>query len=292
MSKRHLGDRRDAHLVRNTDGMHLIMPMLYPGRCDNEAYVSQVIDLTAINAYLEKRNAENPEFKFTIFHVIVAAVLKLITLRPKLNYFIQNKNLYEHNEVTASFIIKKQFDERSEEGMARIVGTPEDTLDSVHDELYRQISHVKKSSGEASGSTEGAMNLLNKLPRFIVKLFIALMRWCDRHGMVPYPLIAEDPYYASVILSNLGSIKLKSGYHHLTNWGTTSVFVIVGEKKLRPYYSEDGSYELHDSIDLGLTIDERVADGYYYSKSVRMLKWILEHPECLEQPLGTPVDVE
>lgn len=285
--KRRLGDRRDGTLLRDLDGMHLIMPMIYPGRCDNEAYISERIDLTKVDAYIEKRNAENPVFKLTLFHLIVAAILKVIVLRPKLNRFIANKNMYMRNELSASFVVKKQFSDSSEEGLAFLRASEDSTLDSLRDDLYRQISKVKTGG---SDSTMDAMDLLNKLPRFIVKFFIALMRWCDRHGCVPKSLIAADPYYASVILSNLGSIKLRSGYHHLTNWGTTSLFVVVGEMKKRPFYNDDGSYELRNSVDLGLTIDERLADGYYYSKSVKLLKYILENPECLEASFSTPID--
>lgn len=286
--KRRLGDRKDGKLLRKLDSMHIIMPLIYPNRCDNEAFISERIDLTSIDRYLEKRNSENPEFKFTIFHIIVAAMLKIIILRPKFNRFIANKNMYQRNDTSASFIVKKQFGDDSEEGLALIKAKPESTLDSLHDQLYRQISHVR---GGNKGSTDESMDLFCKLPRFLLKLAVGFVRWLDRHGWVPKSFIADDPYYASVILSNLGSIKLKSGYHHLTNWGTTSLFVVVGEKKMRPFYTDnEGSYDMRDSIELGLTIDERLADGYYYSKSVRMLKYILEHPECLEEPLSTPVD--
>lgn len=286
-TKRHIGDRRDGTLLRDIDSMHIIMPMIYPNRCDNEAFISERIDLTNVDAYIAKRNAENPVFKFTLFHLIVAAILKVIVLRPKLNRFIANKNLYQRKELSASFVIKKQFNDTSEEGMAFISANGDSTLDTLREDLYKQITHVKKGGTD---STMDAMEFLKKLPRFVVKFFIALMRWCDRHGIVPKSLIASDPYYASVILSNLGSIKLRSGYHHLTNWGTTSLFVVVGEMKKRPFYDDEGNAEFRNSVDLGLTIDERLADGYYYSKSVRMLKYILEHPECLEKPFSEPVE--
>ena len=286
-TKRHIGDRRDGTLLRDIDSMHIIMPMIYPNRCDNEAFISERIDLTNVDAYIAKRNAENPVFKFTLFHLIVAAILKVIVLRPKLNRFIANKNLYQRKELSASFVIKKQFNDASEEGMAFLRANGDSTLDTLREDLYKQITHVKKGGTD---STMDAMEFLKKLPRFVVKFFIALMRWCDRHGIVPKSLIASDPYYASVILSNLGSIKLRSGYHHLTNWGTTSLFVVVGEMKKRPFYDDEGNAEFRNSVDLGLTIDERLADGYYYSKSVRMLKYILEHPECLEKPFSEPVE--
>ncbi len=288
--KRRFGDRKDAKLIRKQDSMHLIMPMIYPNRCDNEAFISERIDLTNIDKYLEKRNAENPEFKFTLFHLIVAAILKTIILRPKLNRFIANQNNYQRNTYSASFVIKKHFSDDSEEGMAFIYATEDSTLDSLHEELYRQIYREKNSSG-ASNATADTMDLLNKLPRWFVKFFIWLMRQLDRHGIVPQSIIADDPYYASVILSNLGSIKLRSGYHHLTNWGTTSLFVVVGEMKERIFRSENGQEEYRNSVDLGLTIDERIADGYYYSGSVKILKYILEHPECLERPFSEPVEL-
>lgn len=287
--KKRFGDRRDGKLVRDQDGMHLIMPMLYPNRCDNEAFISERIDLSNADKYIAARNAENPKFKFTVFHLVVAAVLKTIILRPKLNRFIANKNTYERNNFSASFVIKKQFNDVSSEGMAFVYVDKDSTIDTMREDLYKQITHVRSGG---SDSTSDAMDFLNKLPRFIVKFFILLMRWCDRHGIVPPSLIASDPYYASVILSNLGSIKLRSGYHHLTNWGTTSIFVVVGEMKQRLFRDKDGNEEYRNSLDLGLTIDERLADGYYYSKSVKILKYLLEHPETLERPFSEPVDYE
>lgn len=137
--KRRWGDRKDGYLVRDLDGMHYIVPLLYPNRCDNEAFISERIDLTAANAYLEKRNAENPAFKFTLFHLIVAAMVKTITLRPKMNRFIANKNTYQRNEVSAAFVIRKQFKDESHEGLAFIHATDDTTLDTIHADIERQV---------------------------------------------------------------------------------------------------------------------------------------------------------
>ena len=197
--KRRFGDRRDGRLIRQQDGMHLIMPMIYPNRCDNEAFISERIDLTSIDKYLAKKNADNPEFKYTLFHLIVAAILKTIILRPKLNRFIANKNNYQRNTYSASFVVKKHFDDTSEEGLAFVYATEDSTIDSLHEELHRQIYREKKSNG-AGNSTNSTMDILNKLPRWFVKFFIWLMRQLDRHGIVPRLLIEADPYYASVIL--------------------------------------------------------------------------------------------
>lgn len=287
--------RKDAKLVGNLDSMHIIVPLLYPGRCDNEAYISERIDLTSINNYLKEKNeklttaASDGEdvFKFTIFHLIVTAVMKTIMLRPKMNYFIQNKRIYERNEVTSSFVVKKKFSDDGAEALAVVHGEKWDTVNTIHDKIKRQV--YSSRSDKKDGSTE-AMDIVTKLPFFLVRFVAWLARRLDVHGKVPASVISSDPYYTSVVLSNLGSIKLKSGYHHLTNWGTNSLFVIVGEKKLRPFFEKDGSFEMRDSLDIGITIDERLADGYYYSKSIKLLKTLLENPQLLELPLDETVE--
>jgi hypothetical protein len=53
--KRRLGDRKDGRLLRELDPMHFIVPLIYPNRCDNEAYISERIELTNLNAYLAKK---------------------------------------------------------------------------------------------------------------------------------------------------------------------------------------------------------------------------------------------
>ncbi len=288
-TKRRLGDRRDGTLLRDLDGMHFIVPLIYPNRCDNEAYISERIDLENLNIFLEKKNAGDPEFKYTLFHLIVTAMLKAITLRPKMNRFIQNKNIYQRNEVSAAFVVKKIFSDEGGEGLAFIHSVEEDTLDTVHDKIFKQVSSSRSDKVDRSSDS---MDILNKMPRFLAKFLVWIITKLDKHGWCPDFLIATDPYYSSVVLSNLGSIKLKCGYHHLTNWGTNSVFCIIGEKKMTPIFDENGKAEMRETVELGLTIDERIADGYYYAKTVKLLKYLLQNPELLEQPLNAPVDFE
>ena len=285
--KRRLGDRKDGRLLRELDAMHFIVPLLYPNRCDNEAYISERIDLTNINAYLAKRNENETDFPITLFHIIVVALLKTITLRPKMNRFIANKNIYQRNAISASFVVKKLFSDNGAEALAMVYADPDDTFDSLRAKLYKQITSCR---GETLDRSSDSMEIFNKMPRFISKFLVYLITKLDKHGWCPEFLIATDPYYSSAILTNLGSIKLKSGYHHLTNWGTCSIFCVVGEKKKTPFFKEDGTYEMHESVELGLTIDERIADGYYYSKTVRLLKKLLENPELLEKPMNEPVE--
>ncbi len=285
--KKRPGDRRDGVLLRELDSLHFITGILYPNRCDNEAFISERIDLTNAYAYLEKKNAGDPVYQYNVFQLVVTAIVKVLTLRPKMNRFIVNSNFYQRNEVSASFVVKKIFSDKGAEALAFLHTDPADTIDSIHEKIYEQVSSCR--SEQVDSSTEN-MDIISKLPRWVARAAVRFIMFLDRHGWVPQDMIATDPYYSSCVLSNLGSIKLKSGYHHLTNWGTCSMICLLGEIKKTPVFDDEGNVTMRPTIDLGLTIDERLADGYYYSKSVRLLVKLLENPELLELPLNEEVD--
>ncbi|MEE3362133.1 MAG: 2-oxo acid dehydrogenase subunit E2 [Anaerovoracaceae bacterium] len=300
--RRKIGDRRDGVLLRRLDAMHYIMPIIYPNRCDNEAFISERIDLTNIEAFLKEKNRGRAEhsstlagtepdlsvYPYNLFQLIVTALLKTVTQRKKLNRFIVNGNMYQRRELTAAFVVKKAFEDDGEEGLAVLHADGSDTLDTIHEKIFKTITTTR--GGGETGTSEN-MDIINRLPRFISKSFVKFVTVLDRHGKIPQSFIDSDPYYCTAVISNLGSIRLHSGYHHLTNWGTTSLFLAVGERKKRPFYDEEGNAEMRESIDLGITIDERLADGYYYSGSVRLLRKLLENPELLEEPLSERVEI-
>lgn len=282
---RRFGDRKDGTLLRDLDSMHYIMPLMYPNRCDNEAFMHLRVDLTKAEEYLAKKNVEGIPYKYSLFQLVVTAVLKTITLRPLLNRFIANGNMYQRNELTAAFTVKKIFSDKGGEALARINAKDTDTLDTIHEEIYRQVSFCRSDNKDASTAS---MDIIQKIPG--KHLIGAAARFLDRHGWMPREIIATDPYYCSAVLTNLGSLKLDAGYHHMTNWGTNSFFCAIGLMKKRPFFDEEGNVTMRMSVDLGLTIDERIADGYYYAKSLRLLKALLENPELLEKPLSEPVE--
>ena len=165
---------------------------------------------------------------------------------------------------------------------------PDSTIDTLFHDLVSEV-HAIRENRVVDNSTS-FMDKLVKLPRPILKTIMSILLKLDRKGKVPYDLIKEDPNYSSCFLTNLGSIDLNSGYHHLSNWGTCTIFVVIGKRHYAPEYHADGSYEVRPVINLGFTLDERVADGYYYSKSMKLIKHLLAHPELLELPMETPVD--
>jgi pyruvate/2-oxoglutarate dehydrogenase complex dihydrolipoamide acyltransferase (E2) component len=103
---------------------------------------------------------------------------------------------------------------------------------------------------------------------------------------MPQAAIATDPYQCSVVLTNLGSIGMDIGYHHLMNWGTNSIFIVVGTKKYNPHYDQYGHVTMKKELDLSFTIDERISDGFYYGRSMKLFKSLVENPKLLENPLS------
>ena len=281
------GDRKDGRLLRELDALHFVTGVLYPNRCDNEAFISETIDLTNINEYLKKKNYDGIDYKYNLFQIVNTAILKTITLRPKLNRFIVNGNFYQRYGVSTSFVIKKQFKDSGEEALAFIRAKDSDSIDTIHDEIKRQ---VMEGRSEKKDSSSQSMDFFNKIPRCVSKFLLHFVMWLDKHGWVPKFLIDYDPYYSSCVISNLGSVKMKSGYHHLTNWGTCSMILLIGQIKKRPMFDDEGNVKMIESVDLGLTIDERLADGYYYSKTIQILKHLLENPELLEEDLNKDVN--
>ena len=285
------GDRRDAYLVRESDPMHIFMPYMLPNRADNEAVLNEKVDLTAVLKYLEDKNKDNPEFKYTLFHVFCAAVAKVMTLRPKMNYFYSGYRLYEKKDLVLAFIVKKKFTDASPETLAIVKidrSSEESPIEQIHEKIRKIVYSVRKEN-KTDGATD-TMAILGKLPRWLLRIVIKILNIMEYYGKLPSFLLNVDPYHSSVFLSNLGSIKMNANYHHLANWGTNSFFVVIGEKHKHPVYDENGNMEMHECVDLGLTIDERIADGVYFAKSIRMLRAILQNPAILDLPINTEVE--
>ena len=180
--KKRRGDRKDGRLLRELDSLHFITGIIYPNRCDNEAYISVKVDLTAMNEYLARKNAAETEFPYTMFHIVVAALEKTITLRPKLNRFIVNSNFYQRNEVSAAFVVKKQFSDKGAEALAFLHGKDEHTMADVHEYIRRQVTECR--SDKVDASTAG-MDMFNKMPRWMGKAIVRFLMFLDRTAGCP-----------------------------------------------------------------------------------------------------------
>lgn len=288
-------DRKDGRRIKDLDDMHVVIPYILPNRTDNEAVMGECIEIENALNYIKEKNEKLPdgEFKYTLFHLITAALAKTIYLRPKMNYFIQGHRFFERNEISFSFVIKKRFEDTSHEALAKVVaqkGLDTSIIDQIYGKIKEEVFSVRKK--KATDETTKKMNKYKKLPRFLLKAVCSIVKFLDYHGWLPSSFTKYDPYFSSVFISNLGSIKLNANYHHLVNYGTNSIFLIIGEKKKCPIYIDDNNFVLKDCVSICFTIDERIADGVYFAKSIKLFKHIIANPSILDEKLETEVDCD
>ncbi len=289
--KRKWGDRKDGRWVRDVPGLQAVMAHLMPNRTDAEVYLHDIIDATELLKYLEKKNAQHPEYKTTLFHCAVTALTRMVMERPKMNRFIQGRRTYERYDVSLSFVCKRRFTDHAEEALMFLVPNTDDTLDDISKRIVGDVHETRKSE-HATGGVDELLDQFNKLPRPLFMLAVRIIRYLDFWGINPDFITDGDPNYSTILLSNLGSIKCPSVYHHLNNYGTNSIMITIGTLHKEEILMEDGTKEIRDVVDIGATLDERIADGFYFARSLKLVKHIFAHPEMLDQPLNVPSGFE
>ena len=280
------GDRPDGHYVK-APGLQTVMGYLFPKRTDCEVYLNDKLDATNLIQYLERKNAEHPEYKTTIFHCALTSIDRIIRERPLLNRFIQGYRMYEREEISLSFVAKRRFADGANESLMVLVPKDDDNIDSISKKIVGDVTEMRKSE-VATGGIDDLLDKFAAIPRIFLIFIIRIIRWLDFWGINPEFLTEGDPNYTTVLASNLGSIKCPSVYHHRNNYGTNSIMITIGALHKEEIIMPDGHKEIRDVIDFGATLDERIADGFYFAKSIRLLRHIFENPELLDKPLGEP----
>ena len=287
--KKRWGDRRDARWVREVDGMHSIMPHLMPKRTDAEVYLSAKMDVTDALAYIAKKNEGEEEYRATLFHCFIMAIAKTVYLRPLLNRYISGRRVYERDKITLGFAVKKRFEDHSEESLMVAEAQEDWTLTQVTEKVVGKVHTIRSQD---SFGLDDVLNVLKKLPRPVMMFVMWCFRTMDFFGKMPKALTDEDINYSTVALSNLGSIKSPSVYHHLNNYGNNSIMVTIGTIHKEEVFQPDGSRAVRDMVDVGVTLDERIADGFYFGRSWKIVQYLLSRPELLDRPLKEEIDYE
>ncbi|MBQ9414829.1 MAG: 2-oxo acid dehydrogenase subunit E2 [Clostridia bacterium] len=282
--KRKWGDRRDGRRVK-APGLQTIMAYLFPKRTDCEVYLNDKIDATALLSYLEAKNASHPDYKTTIFHAAIVGMARMVKERPLMNRFIQGYRMYERDEISISFIVKRRFADNAEESLMVLVPEDEDTIDSISRKIVSNVQETRKSD-HATGGIDDTLDKFAAMPRPILMVVVRIIRWLDFWGKTPKALTEGDTNYTTILCSNLGSIQCPSVYHHLNNYGTNSIMITIGTLHKEELLMPDGTKQIRDVIDIGATLDERIADGFYFARSLKLIRHIFAHPELLDRPIG------
>ncbi len=285
------GDRPGARYIKDVSGLTTIMLHLMPKRTESEVYLADKIDATELLRFIEKKNAEHDNYKTTVFHCFVLAVARMIRERPKMNRYVQGRRIYERDSISLTFMAKRRFADDAEEAFMQVVPKDTDTIDEISHQIYGDVREARKSE-HSTGGIDATVDAFAKIPHPLLMLVFKVLRWLDFWGRIPKSLKDGDSNYSTVLLSNLGSIKGPAVYHHLNNYGTNSIMITVGTLHKEEMVMPDGTKEVRDVLDFGATIDERIGDGFYFVRSLRLVKYIFAHPEILDKPFGEPSGFE
>ncbi|MEG0799078.1 MAG: 2-oxo acid dehydrogenase subunit E2 [Bacilli bacterium] len=283
--KKKFGDRKDAYKIK-IDGFHKLMIQIKPKRCDSDVYINKKIDVTDLLTFLEKKNKENPDNKYTLFHAFIAASGKTFYNRPYMNRFICNGNYYQRKDITISFIAKTSFEDDATEYMATLIMKEDYNIDDIQS---LTSTKVKALRSEVKGEAEKAVDLLGSLPKILRYPIVGALKFLDRRGWLPQSLADSILYYSSLIITNLGSIHCGAIYHNIVNFGTNSMIAAIGEVHKEIVIGKDGKESIRDICEVGINIDERIADGFYFVQAVNLVQYIIENPILLEDKLSEKV---
>ena len=275
MEKRRFGDRKGAKRCRDVNGMSQILIDLKPRRSLGELYICQKLDVTSLVEYMKDKKDE----KLTYFHAFLTLFGKTMYNRPLLNRFVSNRHVYEHNDITLSFVMKVDFDDKSEEIMVLMPLEENDNLNTISKKVRDKVSDIRSKKDCGDGANK-AILILGKLPNILRVPIVALFKLFDKWGILPSFLVKDNLYYSSMIVSNLGTFKTDGIYHNVTDFGTCSGIITIGEIK------KEGSKYF---CELGISMDERIADGFYFIKSIKLMQYILNNPELLERSINEEV---
>ena len=274
--------------VKNIPAMAQLNCDIRKTRQESYLYASPKYDVTELMKYLEKRKKNGDHITF--FHAFVAALGKVFYNRPVLNYFVKNRHVYEHPDVVFAFVAKVAFDDKSEEMMIQCKIDPTDNIDSISKKIGEKVEKIRDSAKKADKKgANSAMDVLAKLPNILRVPIVGLFKWMDKIGYLPDFLADDNIYYSSLILSNLGSFQFDAIHHNINEFGISNGLATIGEIKDEEVII-DGKKQTRKMVVFGANYDERATDGFYLIKSLKMIQYIFDHPELLEDNADTKID--
>lgn len=260
------------------------MPYMMRGRNESAVYYEKEINIENALAYLKTINtsqtSKKDQDRFTLFGLIMTVALRTISLYPQLNRFIHRRALYQRKHICFSYIVKQEFTIDAPEVNAKIYLEPEDSFSSINAKMNDAILEAR-IHGEGEG--ERFAGIFHKIPGGKAVL-MTVYRLLDSINLAPWSLLRMDPLYTSIYFANLGSLGLDAPFHHLYEWGTTSIFVAIGKAFSKELW-HGGTRNRQRYIDIKITLDERIADGFIFSQAASTFYRLISRPELLDLSL-------
>ena len=281
------GKRPDGRAIRNLDPMQKIMPYIMKTRTDSMNMYEDTFPCDVWDTYIKEK--EQQGIKMGYMHIIIAAMVRLIALRPQLNRFVMNGKIYARPKIWVSFVVHPTLKDGSTETTIKLCfdGT-EDILEVTRIVNEAIEKETTKRVGE-NGIDKLLRVLMTMIPGPLIKLVINTLMWMDKHSIMPKFIIDLSPFHTTLFLTNLKSLGINHIFHHVYNFGTTGLFFAMGKEKTIPVVK--GNNIVHEKhMGFGLVSDERFCDGLYFAMSLRQMRKIMRNPASLETPLEQKVE--
>ena len=272
------GHRSDGKKIKKLTPIFKIMPCVMLDRADSQVYFKQDIALKHLDEYIDRKAEEG--IRLSYMNIIYAAIVRIIGERPRLNRFAMNGALYQRNKIYVSLVIKKSLTDDGVETPLKLPFNGDENIFEIKEKLDAAIE--KNKDVESTNKTDKLVSILSAIPSGLIRAIVKFLMFLDKHGIMPKKIIEASPFHTSVFLTNVGSLGIDSIYHHIYNFGTTSMFFSMGKKK-KSYIYEDEEFKEEKCITLAFVGDERICDGYYYASSFKLLSKYLKKPELLEE---------
>ncbi len=276
------GDRTDGRRIRTEPPMNQVSPYLMWTRCGAMNLFEESFEITNIERYIRQKRREGLT-SFGLMHVLLATYCRTLCRYPALNRFIAGQKIYSRgNDVQFCLTVKKEMTSTSPETVIKVHLSPTDTAEDVYNKLNIEVEKVKNSPLDSSFDNLAHAFML--IPGLFLKFTVWVLRVLDYLGLLPKFLLELSPFHGSVFFTSMGSLGIPPIYHHLYDFGNLPVFCSFGCKRRALELQEDGSAVQRKYLDFKFSMDERIADGFYYAAFFKHFKRILHHPEQLDIP--------
>lgn len=274
------GFRADGRATKLRDPIIKLTPYIMPHRTDAQVFTTQYIDADILTQYINEKRRNG--IKISHMALIVTAWLRAVCEVPMLNRFVAGNRIYSRNEITLSFVtISGREEGNLDEAVCKVHFSPTDTIFEVNEKIEDAVQKCREST--QNSIVNRLAGALLSIP-VLTGLLVGFIKLLDHLGLLPKALIDASPFHTSLFMSNMASIKMNSIYHHIYNFGTTSVFFGMGRPTIRVSTDMNGQLKPKRVYPLGCTIDERIMAGAQYGAAFAVLNSFLRHPERLELP--------
>ena len=279
--------KRDRRKVKSLPPMSVIVPFIMKQRNGSSNLMSDTININKLEKYIRDRQSEDGMKNLSMMHVLIAAYCRTVSQRPAINRFIRGQRVFTRRSIEISLTIKKEMTMESPDTVVKVVLDPEATLRDVYDQLNGKITEYRDNPGGDFDNTAGA---LSHIPAIFLRGVIGFIRSLDYFGLMPRFLQRVSPFHCSMFITSMGSLGIPAIYHHLYDFGTCPVFIAFGAKRRRYEVNPDGTVYKYRYMDIKLTVDERICDGFYYASAFKLFKSILNDPYQLDLPPETVIE--